>query len=346
MRKQKLIIIPLLSLCLCACGEHDFEMHSDKQLGYINDADYASIDKYTSGASVSADPLAYELSLNKTESNSKLVISESENFSKTYELKLDAGISSYDLYNLKVGTTTYWKEYIGKNEVKSGSIKTANTYPRNLYIKGVKNVRDLGFEGFIKQGLIYRGGEFNYMQGSMRNNIKAEGIEAVQQQLGVKTEIDLRFTTEASGTTSAVSNVNYIHVPMYYKGSGNVLTLKDEAQNYDNLAAVKDVFDVLADSDNYPVYFHCSAGKDRTGVIAYLINALMGCDETHIYKDYLFSNFVKADNVKLDNILTTYVADIKAADGATLKEKVTNYIVNNAHIESAKLASVIEILKD
>ena len=36
---------------------------------------------------------------------------------------------------------------------------------------------------------------------------------------------------------------------------------------------------------------HCSIGTDRTGVICFLINALLGVSEEDLYKDYLFSMF-------------------------------------------------------
>lgn len=344
MKKSLLIAIPLVAVCLAACNSSEFEIHPDCQLNYIND-NYKNIDKYTMGASATPDPLAYSISLDAADNNSKLVVSDNEDFSNSYELKLTSGATKYDFYNAKVGKTTYWKEIINGNEAKKGSFKTKETYPRNLYVKGVKNVRDLGYKGFIKQGLVYRGGEFEYQQGSIRTRIKEQGIEAIQQQLGVKTEIDLRNSSEINITKSSVENVNYINVPMYYKGTGDVFSLTDETTGCNNTKAIKDVFSILANKDNYPVYFHCAAGKDRTGVIAYLIEAITGCEEDHIYKDYLFSNFVNSSDVKLDTILNTYVKNIQSQDGSTLKDKTINYLVSNGFSES-DINSVIKNLQD
>ena len=35
------------------------------------------------------------------------------------------------------------------------------------------------------------------------------------------------------------------------------------------------MFEVLGDANNYPVAFHCTQGKDRTGALAYLMETLL-----------------------------------------------------------------------
>ncbi|KAH8731298.1 protein-tyrosine phosphatase-like protein [Phaeosphaeriaceae sp. PMI808] len=52
---------------------------------------------------------------------------------------------------------------------------------------------------------------------------------------------------------------------------------------------VKEVFDVLADRQNWPVLVHCTQGKDRTGLVVMLVLFLLGVDETVIDKDYRLS---------------------------------------------------------
>ena len=42
--------------------------------------------------------------------------------------------------------------------------------------------------------------------------------------------------------------------------------------------------------DQLPVLFHCTAGKDRTGVIAALLLKYFGASEKDILKDYLYTN--------------------------------------------------------
>ena len=56
-----------------------------------------------------------------------------------------------------------------------------------------------------------------------------------------------------------------------------------------NNPAYKQMFkDIL--EGNVPILFHCSAGKDRTGIAAALILALFGVDREDIANDYLMTN--------------------------------------------------------
>jgi protein-tyrosine phosphatase len=52
---------------------------------------------------------------------------------------------------------------------------------------------------------------------------------------------------------------------------------------------VKQVFDVLANEQNWPVLVHCTQGKDRTGLIVMLVLFLLGVDQKVIDEDYRLS---------------------------------------------------------
>ena len=47
---------------------------------------------------------------------------------------------------------------------------------------------------------------------------------------------------------------------------------------------------ILLDSNNHPVIFHCSAGKDRTGIASFLIQKLLDNSMDLIFENYLMSN--------------------------------------------------------
>jgi protein-tyrosine phosphatase len=51
-------------------------------------------------------------------------------------------------------------------------------------------------------------------------------------------------------------------------------------------------FNVLAERDVYPLLFHCSAGRDRTGVGAAMLLELLGVSRERIVADFLESNVV------------------------------------------------------
>lgn len=52
---------------------------------------------------------------------------------------------------------------------------------------------------------------------------------------------------------------------------------------------VKQVFEVLANDQNWPVLVHCTQGKDRTGLIVMLLLFLLDVDEAAVDKDYRLS---------------------------------------------------------
>ena len=56
------------------------------------------------------------------------------------------------------------------------------------------------------------------------------------------------------------------------------------------VARYREFFALLQNEENTPLLFHCSAGKDRTGMGAALILSALGVDEETIFSDYLDSN--------------------------------------------------------
>ncbi len=264
-------------------------------------------------------------------------------------------------YNSEVGTSYTYKvsalDSSDKVLVTSEMSKTFETEkkgPRHLYVEGVENMRDLGGWGYIKQGMIYRSGRFN--EDSKTEpvvSIKENGLKEVQNHLHIKTEIDLRRTStnEVGGLTDKSvlgDSVRYVQIPMYY-GGNNILTFKGNASkddyNYDNPAAIKSVFDLLANEANYPVDFHCSIGKDRTGCISYLVEGLLGFDQETMYRDYMFTNFSDAGMCKITDITTRYGKTLEDYEnGSNINEKVYNYLNEVIGVSKENLDNIISIL--
>ena len=59
--------------------------------------------------------------------------------------------------------------------------------------------------------------------------------------------------------------------------------------------AIGSVLALLADTDGLPLAFHCSVGKDRTGVVAAVVLSLLGVDDAVIAHDYGLSRFGMAE---------------------------------------------------
>ncbi|MBP5611013.1 MAG: tyrosine-protein phosphatase, partial [Clostridia bacterium] len=260
-------------------------------------------------------------------------------------------------YNLFIGRTYYWTVSALDDEGDTSTsavatFKTAAQAPRNLYVDSVTNVRDLGGwatedGGRVRQGLLYRGARLN-------DNFKTDitvssaGIKTLCTELGIKTEVDLRQTKEVNDrnesggrTTSPLgAAVTYRAFPMEYEAAKLITDAK-------NIARVREIFALLADESNYPIYFHCSIGTDRTGLISWLVNGLCGVSEADLWLDYLFSNFgtIIGSRTRAKNE-DVYVNQIKAKSGANLAEKTYNFVKDYFGVPEADIDAVIRIMKE
>lgn len=59
--------------------------------------------------------------------------------------------------------------------------------------------------------------------------------------------------------------------------------------------AFRDVFRVFLDEAHYPIDFHCVAGQDRTGAVAYILGALLGYDDDQLALDWEITGFWNHD---------------------------------------------------
>lgn len=287
-----------------------------------------------------------------------LEVSKDEKFESgvlTFEGNKDA--TSITAYNLEIGEEYYYR--VGAVEEGSDpdysnprKLETADIAPRNLYVDGMTNCRDLGGretpKGRIKQGLLYRTAALDDSQsGSI---VTAKGKE-VLKGLELKTEIELRGGPQGTGGEAKKENVsaygegmdiNFKYVPFAYQNGKNLL--------FRNIEPVKKVFDILGDTSNYPVFFHCRIGTDRTGLIALLVNALLGIQLQDIFQDYLFSDFGCIGKVPTvgqanEDSIAEYVEELRAFPGDTLQESVYNFLVT-AGVPATKLNNIINFLTE
>ena len=220
-------------------------------------------------------------------------------------------------------------------ESEIASFTTTEQGPRNLKVEGVTNFRDIG--GWktksgrtVKQGMIYRTARVDY--------ITEAGLKTMREELGIKTEIDLR----PGKSKSVLQGFRF-----YDFGCADTATLRDLEE-----ALIK-IFDVLADESNYPVFFHCNIGTDRTGGVVYVINALLGVAEEDLYYDYCFSNFgkISSDDATsftprtADTIYGKIVYFLKRQTGKTLQEKTRNYLISIG-ISEETLNTVVRLLRE
>lgn len=276
-------------------------------------------------------------------------LSENQAFEDATVEKVFGYTPMLDLYNLLPGTTYYWKvkgTYSG-DESAVGTFTTEESKVRTIYVDGVSNVRDLGgYEtatGEVKYGLVYRGGKLNGTTSG--EAITEDGKSEMRDSLKIKTEIDLRSTGDDGGQTENAigEGVNYIKIPLGqyanvldYETWSN-LDKSEKSGNFDanNKNAVKQIFELLADEKNYPMYFHCNAGADRTGTLALLINGLLGVDEQMLIKDYELTTISRYGK-RLRSSLT---ADNKTfTETGVMQNDGGNYVAMGLFIDKLKSA--------
>ena len=179
------------------------------------------------------------------------------------------------IYNLNIGTTYYWQVKSDTDASPVQVFATEDGYPRFIKLDGVSNVRDLG--GYltadgrrVKQNLAYRSAHLDA--------ITAEAKEYALNTLKIRTDLDLR----GGGSSPLGSSVQHVSVGMrWYEGIF-------EEEMYE---VVRQTISTFADEGNYPILFHCSMGRDRTGTTAFLILGLLGVDEDTLYHEYYASFF-------------------------------------------------------
>jgi protein-tyrosine phosphatase len=165
---------------------------------------------------------------------------------------------------------------------------------RHIAVPGTYNVRDLG-------GYATPDGHTRW-----RQVLRADGLHRMRDDgvaqlhaLGVRTVIDLRRDHELEAQPNplrAHPEIRYVHVSLFDRldvvdavapagGEANVLLGLYRQALAERGAAIRTILTTIADADG-PVLFHCTAGKDRTGVIAALLLALAGVDRADIVADY------------------------------------------------------------
>lgn len=209
-------------------------------------------------------------------------ISDNEDMLGADSYEFNTNVAVVD--DLFVGEEYYLQVVV---ELQSGDIsssairfETAQT-PRTITLENVPNTRDAG--GWVtadgnrlKQGVIYRT--------ALLDNITEAGKVKAKEVYGIKTDLDLREADEGEvqGRSPLGDDIQYINISgCYYVEGAMGINISP-----DSMAQELRVF---ADPDNYPIVFHCSYGRDRTGTLAMLLQGLCGVDKEDLYRDYELS---------------------------------------------------------
>lgn len=188
-----------------------------------------------------------------------------------------------------------------------------------LPLEGAVNVRELG--GYVtKDNKVTKHKVFLR---SARLTEITENDNELLKNYGVTDIIDLRGKPEIQDTFVSDDNLkegyfNFHYIPLSTKeveayikenvdnedfnfGYGYVLVLERK----DN---IKRIFDTLIDAEGITL-FHCTAGKDRTGIVAALILGVCGVDK----KDIIANYEVTATYIKDEAFMESYHKNMKVS---------------------------------
>ena len=154
------------------------------------------------------------------------------------------------------------------------------------------------------------------------NRVAPEGKAIFLDRLGVKSDIDLRSAGECRGMTGSPlgESVKWFHISSAaYAGM----------QTEGGKRAFAKVFKVFLDEKNYPVIFHCIAGQDRTGAVAFILNGLLGVEEEELYRDWETTGFWNK-SVKFNHELrfNRLIDGFRKLPGKDLHEQIENYVIS------------------
>jgi protein-tyrosine phosphatase len=192
---------------------------------------------------------------------------------------------------------------------------------RFVKLDGAVNFRDIG--GYltesgrrVKPGKVFRSDELGDLSDGDLSKLKEMGLQFI---------FDLRNRREVKKKTDRIppgSPFKYVHAPIYEnepKGKylpailfnrhklGDILAERYFFMIEKRAEAFGKILSHFADPQNFPIVYHCTAGKDRTGLITALILSILGVPEETIVADYSLSN------LGFDHYFQEFVEDARHA---------------------------------
>jgi protein-tyrosine phosphatase len=200
---------------------------------------------------------------------------------------------------------------IGSANAQANMIRS---YPRHIHFESVPNFRDLGgYRTHDGRAVAWR----RLFRSAALHKMNDRDIARLKQEIRPRAVMDLRRPKdpEKDPEVILVKEIGARHYPIPFstwpwpgpsKRPDNSSYVKDKAQENPNATNMGEIYlyrisekpfgkrlldalKIIAEGENHPLVFHCTAGKDRTGVLAGMVLAAIGVVDKDIVEDYTLS---------------------------------------------------------
>lgn len=225
---------------------------------------------------------------------SAITVTNDDRLIQSAPVNIPLGSTSFSL----TGIPPLPRPYFTVQQYGQASITIAE---RILPFNNINNFRDLGgyatLDGrILKWGQLFRSGHLGTPDQFDRDLL---------QSLGIKTIIDLRSPQERRKMPDTVfQGIANLHIPLFrsdpfmyrhimFQRHKLGQRLEDIYTTWVIDGSAKElgrILQIISDPGNLPLLFHCTAGKDRTGITAAILLLALGVSEHTAVADYTLSN--------------------------------------------------------
>ena len=175
----------------------------------------------------------------------------------------------------------------------------SQSYPRHIHFESVPNFRDLGgYRTHDGRTVAWR----RLFRSAALHKMNDREMARLKQEVSPRAVIDLRSPKGPDAEILLLKEIGARHYPIPFStwpwpsqrnanphptNMGEIYLYRIREQPFGK--RLVDALEIIAERDNYPLVFHCSAGKDRTGVLAAVVLTAMGIVDEDVVEDYTLS---------------------------------------------------------
>ncbi|OGO00583.1 MAG: hypothetical protein A2Y58_00885 [Chloroflexi bacterium RBG_13_51_52] len=189
--------------------------------------------------------------------------------------------------------------------------KMTEKYSRHINFESIINFRDIGGyktrqDKTVAWRRLFRSGDLR--------RITENDLKKLKEEIRLATIIDLRSAEEIERQGVGIpagADIKYYNVSFITDG-GNREADERRFRTFSNMGQfyldiVRDklfggriikAMEIIAETENHPLVFHCAIGKDRTGILAAVLLNILGVKDKDVIKDYTLSGPYMEDLLK------------------------------------------------